>query len=513
MKMRSANNQIKIGTILSYLQMGLNVLIGLVYTPVMIRCLGTSEYGLYNTVASTISMLSILSLGFNSSYVRFFSKYKQENRNEEIYRLNGLFLIVFTIIGIIALTCGLFISFNLSYVFDQGLTASEYYIARILVTILTINMAVSFPMSVFQNIISANEKFIILKILGMGKTVIGPLITLPLLLMGYRSIAMVLCSFIVSLSVDILYLFYVLVVLKNKFIFRGFEKHLFYDLFSYTVFIAINMIIDQINWNIDKILLGRFKGTTAVAVYSVGYTLYHYYSMFSTSISSLFTPKIHRIVNTCSDNTELRLQLTSIFIMVGRIQFLILALLLSGLIFFGEAFISFWAGEGYTQSYFVLLLLVCPATIPLIQNLGIEIQRAENKHQFRSFAYVIMAIINLVMSIYLCQMYGAVGSAIGTALSLLIANGLVMNIFYYKKCYIDVISFWKSIGSLARGLILPIIVGVIIRQYLNLNHILNLLIGIMLYGLVYILSMFLFGMNMQEKNMIIMPLKRIGNQR
>lgn len=81
----------------------------------------------------------------------------------------------------------------------------------------------------------------------------------------------------------------------------------------------------------------------------------------------------------------------------------------------------------------------------LIQNLGIEIQRAENKHQFRSIVYTVMALINLGLSIILCKRFGAVGSAIGTAISLIVANGLVMNIYYHKKCNIDIITFWKNI--------------------------------------------------------------------
>ena len=73
-------NQIKIGAILSYLQMAFNVAINLIYTPVMIKLLGKSEYGLYNTVASTISLLTILNLGFSSSYIRFFSVYKSKGK-------------------------------------------------------------------------------------------------------------------------------------------------------------------------------------------------------------------------------------------------------------------------------------------------------------------------------------------------------------------------------------------------------------------------------------------------
>ena len=334
------NNQIKIGSILSYSQMALGVIIQLVYTPVMIRLLGKNEYGLYQTVASTISMLSILSLGFNSGYIKYYATYKKENNKLAISKLNGLFLIIFAIIGVIGLLCGLFLSFNLNLVFDEGLTQSEYAKARILMLLLTANLTVSFPMSVFQNIISAHEKFIFLKLLGMVKTVFSPLITLPLLIMGYRSIAMVAVTVSVTLFVDMLYLVYVLFKMKEKFVFHDFEEGIFKGLFVYTVFIAMNTVIDQINWNIDKLLLGRFRGTGEVAVYSVGYTLYGCYMMFSTSVSGVFTPRIHKIVNSTKENLNAqRTELTNLFTKVGRIQFLILGLIASGIVFFGKYFI------------------------------------------------------------------------------------------------------------------------------------------------------------------------------
>ena len=84
--MKKEVSQIKIGSILSYLQIALNIIIGFTYTPIMIRLLGQSEYGLYNTVSSTISMLSILNLGFSSGYIRYYAKYKKENNENPIHR-------------------------------------------------------------------------------------------------------------------------------------------------------------------------------------------------------------------------------------------------------------------------------------------------------------------------------------------------------------------------------------------------------------------------------------------
>lgn len=506
----SESKQIKIGSVLSYLQMFLGIIIGIAYTPVMIRLLGQSEYGLYNTVSSTISMLSILSLGFNSSYIRYYAKYKSEENEEAIYKLNGLFLIVFLIIGAIALACGLFLTENLQLVFKDGLTETEYGIAKILMLLLTINLTVSFPMSVFSNIISAHERFIFLKLLGMLKTVVSPLVTLPLLLMGYKSIAMVTVSVSIAIITDLIYVIYVFGNLKQKLVFHSFENGLFKSLLVYTSFIAINLIVDQINLNIDKLLLTRYKGTVAVAIYSVGFSLETYYQMFSTAISGVFTPRIHLTYN----NAELALddkhrQMSELFTKVGRIQFAILALIASGLVFFGQSFISFWAGEGYEESYYVALLLIIPITIPLIQNLGIEIQRAENKHQFRSIVYLIMAVLNLVLSIFLCQKYGAVGSAIGTAISLVVVNGLIMNIYYQKKMGIDIISFWKNICRMSVGLIVPIVLGVLSMLYIEISSkwiLFGLIIG---YTAIYCISMWFLGLNRYEKDLVFKLFKKV----
>lgn len=504
-------NQLKIGSILSYVQMALSIVIGIIYTPIMIRLLGQSEYGLYQTVSSTISMIGILNLGFNAGYVRYFAKYKVKNDIESIYKLNGLFLIIFSIIAFIGLAIGFVIAFNLNWVFKDGLTESEYLTAKALMFLATINLAISFPFSVLTSIISANEKFVFLKVVNMIQTVLSPAITLPLLMLGYRSIAMVSVSLILSIIHGIINLYYVLFKLKNKFVFKGFEKGLLKSLFAYTGFIALNLIIDQINWNVDKIILGRYKGTTEVAICAVGYSLYNYYMTFSTAISGVFTPRIHKIINETKNNVKLQIKyITELFVKVGRIQFLILGLIATGIVFFGKEFIvNIWAGEEYVDSYYVALLLILPASIALVQNVGIEVQRALNKHKFRSIAYFFMALINLVLSILLCQKYGAVGSAIGTAISLVVSNGIVMNIYYHKKCNINVVCFWKNILRQSLGLFVPITFGVFYKKFVDCDNLFFFLLGIVLYSFIYCVSVWFVSMNDYEKNLLLKPVKRI----
>ena len=201
-------------------------------------------------------------------------------------------------------------------------------------------------------------------------------------------------------------------------------------------------------------------------------------------------------------------QLTEIFIRVGRIQYLVLGLVATGIIFFGKTFIvRYWVGSGYEESYYVALLLVLPASIALIQNLGIEIQRAQNKHRFRAIAYLIMAVVNLVLSIFLCQWYGPIGSAVGTAISLILANGLLINIYYHKKCHVNILAFWKTTLRMSVGLILPVGCGILINIYCDMSRIVLFLLEIVLYTVVYVVSMWLFSMNRYEKDLVLKPVK------
>ncbi|MDO5455779.1 MAG: oligosaccharide flippase family protein [Eubacteriales bacterium] len=507
--MSKSNRELKWGSALSYAQMVISIIIGIAYTPVMIRLLGQNEYGLYSTISSTIAMLSVLSLGFNSSYVRFYSRYKQRGDTEGIFRLNGLFLMVFLVIGFIAFICGMFLTTHLRLVFKEGLTAQEYETARVLMILFTIDLSVSFPASVFSTIISANERFVFLKVLGMVKTVVAPLVNLPLLLLGFRSIGLVTSTLVFGLMTDIVYIHYVTARLKNRFYFSEIEAGLFRSIFTFTIFIAINTIVDQINVGIDNVLLGRYRGTAEVAVYAVGATLHTHYKRISTAISGVFTPRIHRMYNKYSDPKVRNREITKLFIKVGRVQFLILMLVASGMIIFGQEFIRFWVGKGYEKSYYVALLLIIPASVPLIQNLGIEIQRAYNKHQFRSIVYLIMAILNLIMTVFLSQLFGAVGAAFGTAVSIAVANGLLMNIYYYKGMGLNIPLFWRNILRLMLGMLPAFAVGTVIKIFIRFSSVWSMLGFIVLYSCTYLICIWFFSINEFEKELLISPVSKV----
>ena len=501
-------NQKKIGIILSYASEIIKILSALFYTPIMLRLLGHSEYGLFQLVNSVVSYLGLLSLGFTASYVRFYSRFKAEKQDEEIARLNGMFLTIFCIIALIAILCGSVMIYNIEGIFRTGLTPDEYGKARILMAMMVLNLAITFPNSVFNCITGAHERFFFQRMLTVLQNIFNPFLTMPLLLMGYGSIGMVAVTTFITVCTIIANIYYVLHKMHEKFLFKNFRFDLFKNIFGFTFFIFLNQIVDQINWSVDKFMLGRFLGTTAVAVYGLGAQINTMYVQLSSSISSVFVPQVNRIVAERNDNHEL----SNLFIRIGRIQFVFLSLVMTGFIFFGQPFMRFWGGTGYEESYFVALFLIIPVTVPLIQNIGIEIQRAKNMHKTRSLVYFVIAIGNIIISIPLIQSFGPTGAAIGTAISLIAGNILFMNWYYDKRIGLEIMRFWNNIISFLPAFIIPLIVGIIIMRFVAINSLLSLVFMGLLYILVYCTSMWFFGMNQQEKDLIANSFQRIINR-
>lgn len=498
-------NQRKAGVILSYAGEIVKILVNLVYTPIMLRLLGQSEYGLYQLVYSVVSYLSLLSLGFGSSYLRFYSRYKAQNDEDGVAKLNGMFILIFCSISVICILCGTVMVRNIRTIFGTGLTESEYATAKVLMELLIINLALTFPNSVFNCSITAHEKFLFQKLLILLQNLFSPFLALPLLIMGYGSIGMVSVTTLLTFVLLISNMFYCFKKLHVRFAFHGLKISLFKEMWVFTFFIFLNQIIDQINWSVDKFLLGRFAGTTAVAVYGVGGQINTLYLQFSSSVSNVFVPKVNRIVAETNDNTEL----TTLFTKVGRIQFIVLGLILTGFVFFGMPFVNLWAGEGYGASYAVALLLIIPVTVPLIQNLGIEIQRAKNMHKARAVVYLAIAIANVFISIPLIKFFGPEGAALGTAISLFAGNIIFMNWYYHARIGMNMFYFWKEIAKFIPALIAPCVVGIAIMKFVNITGLVKLGVFAVVYAAVYGLSMYFFGMNEEEKQLVMGPIRKI----
>lgn len=495
-------NQLKAGVIFSYISTGITVLIQLIYLPIMIRILGQSEYGLYSVVSGVVSYLSLFSLGFSGAYLRFFSRFKYQDDKKKLASLNGMFIILFCVLAFIALVSGIILSFFPRQIFGSKLSDAELIKARILMVILVFSMAIVLVSSIFEAITRAYEQYIFQQAVYLMLVVVNPFLCLPLLLMGYRSVMLVLVGAVISIGRLVANVWFCVFKLKIPISFHNFEFKLLKEISAFSFFLLLNMLIEQVNWNVDKLILSHTSGTKEVAVYGVASQINGLFINFSTTVSSVFSPKINRIVAEERENYQKKF--TKLMVKIGRIQWLLLGMLTTGFIIFGKYFIvHIYAGKGYEKSYITSLCLVMPALIQLIQNVGVEMQRALNKHQFCSIIYFVMAIINVAISIPLANKFGAVGAAMGTMISLVISDGIIMNVFYHKILKINIKLFWKEIMSTLKGFAVPVISGILIMKYIKFSSIMEYLVVGGVYVVVYSISIWKMSCNEEERKMVL----------
>lgn len=498
-------NELKIGVILSYVNLALGSIIPLIYTPIMLRLLGQAEYGLYGIANSVIGYLSLLSFGIGSTIVRYITKYRVENKKDEEERVIGLFLILYFILAVLVLIGGCFLAENASTIFHKGLTVDELSKIKILIYIMSFNTAISFPISVFSSITIAHEKYLFRKIVDMICTILVPVSNIVVLSFGFGSIGMSFVSTFLQffmLPINAIYCFRVLHVKPN---FTKVPFYLLREIIHFSAFIFLGTIVDMLFWSTDKVILGALVGTVATAVYTVGGTFSGMMQNLSSAISGVLVPKITGMVI----KEENKKVWTDLFIKVGRLQYYIIALVLSGFIVFGPQFIDFIAGVGYEDAYIIALLTMVPLSIPLIQNTGLNIVIAQNKHQFRSVVYLIIAIINVISTYLIVPYYGGIGAAFCSSISYLVGQGLIMNLYYYKVTGIDIPSFWKQICKMSIVPLGMIFVFNGLFNYVDISNAFVFLVFVGIYTILYLILSYFGNMNEYERNLFIVPVKKM----
>ena len=501
-------NQLKAGVVLNYVVIILNTVVGLLYTPYMLRMMGQSEYGLYSLVASVIAYLTVLDLGFGNAIVRYTAKFRAEKKTEEQYEMFGMFFLLYLVIGIIAFGIGLGLYFNVGTLFGDTMTAVELDRARIMMLLLVANLAFTFPMSIWGSIIQAYEDFVFQKSLNIFRIILNTVVMICLLHFGYKAVAMVVVQTIFNVLTLVLNFIYCRRKLNIHIYFRfkhfhwGFLK----EVALYSFWIFLNAIMDRVYWSTGQFVLGAMVGTAAVAVFAIAIQLEGMYMQFSTAISSVFLPKVTAMVAT----NRSRKEISDLFIRTGRIQYIVLAYILSGFIIFGRQFIELWAGAGYSDAYIISLLFFIPLTVPLIQNLGITILQARNEMKFRSILYIIIALVSLAMQIVLTRYFGGIGCAMGVSGALVVGQILIMNVYYRRRQDLDIKTFWKEISKMS---IIPIVLifssMLVIRHFFALDSWGKLILGIAAFSLVYIPLFFRFSMTDDERNLFISMFHKI----
>lgn len=499
----NSSKQIKIGAIISYLALGINIFFGLIYTPWMINSIGRENYGLF-TLAMSVITLFVFDFGLSNAITRFLSKYLAEGRQDKTDNCLGIVAKLYLYIDIVIFVVLASFYFFIPLIYRE-LTPEEVEKFKVVYVVAAIFAVVSFPFIPLNGILTSYEKFIQLKICDLIHKflVVGSMSIC--LLIGYGLYALVLVNALSGVATIVMKLWCIKHYTKATVRLSYSDKKEIKDILSFSGWTTILSIAQRMIFTIAPTILGIFSGSVPIAIFGIATSLESYVYLFSTALSGMFLPRVSQILATGNGD------IMPLMIKIGRIQLMIAGAVIMGFIVLGEDFIHLWVGSGFSDSYWCTVLLILPSLIQLPQEIGIQAIVAENKVKQQAMVYFLMAIINILLSLLLTWRYDAIGMSVSICISYIVRT-IGLDIIFKKELHLNLGIFFKQTFAKLGTMIMVVTLFTIPICYWISSNIEVPYLSFVINALVFLSSYFIglaIVSNEYERELIISPVKRI----
>lgn len=497
----------KKGAILSYVFMALEILSSLLFTPLLIRTLGQSEYGVYSLVASITSYLYLFDLGIGNSIVRYMAKYRAQEDEGSQRSLLSVTLVFYAIIGVVVIAVGLVLQRSFGAMFGVGLSPEQIQQGKAMLFITMLNAAATLVFAPYSKTIIAFERFGFSKLSDIVKIILRITVSVAVLKLGGRGLAIVTVNLVMTVIFGIVsgaYVTYELKLLPGKSKpERGFLK----EIFSYSLVIFVQMVATQLNAMVDQVIMGMAVASSAViiGVYAVGAQITAYFQSFAAGINGVIMPGIVKMVETTRDSKVYEDEM----VRIGRLLFMFLGIIYVVFLFAGREFVCLWAGAENESAYYVACIIMMPLTFWLSQSIGSQFLWALDKHKVQTVLQISVALANIVLTWFMIKWNPLIGASLATGITYFAGNVVVANVIFKRDMGISIRAYY---AGLFKG-ILPClaVVGAVgfALCFLRLGTLPGFAVKSAAMIIVYCVGMYFYGMNPYEKNIINSILYRI----
>lgn len=435
-------NQRRAGAALSYVALVVNAITTFIYTPVILSFLTASEYGVYQLIGSIIAYLGVMDMGLSTTLSRFYVEARVKEDASHVENLLAMAMVIYGVLTVLSVVVGIAFDLLLPVLFGHSFTEAELTLAHQMMLLVLLNCVVVLPGNYFLAVINANECFVFARTLRITRYLLQFAGVIAVLMLGQGATGVLAVQVAINFFVDVAYVVYYRRRLHTRAKLHHWDKRLLCHIFSFSGYILLNMVFDQVFWKTGQIVLGSVVSAIAVGVYGIATQLITSgYMEVSGGITSVFLPKLTAMCAKSDDMTEIN----DLFNRIGHIQALLVWGICAGFASVGQEFIYVWAGPEYGEAFWATLILMLGLNVALVQNLGISVLQAKDKQGFRAIVYIVIAVLDLLVSIPVSAEFGVIGCAVTAAVFLFVGTGPIMNWYYHTKIGINIPVFWREV--------------------------------------------------------------------
>ena len=417
------NREIKLKTsvVINALTKAVNISVNLALVPLLLSFLGVEKYGVWITIYSVVSWMNMFDLGLGNGLRLELTKAFSKKRNKEIKKLIST---AYLIIGSVSLVLTiLFLAAN--HHSDLGLLLGVSDASSIDTSKSIVFLVISFVAILTLKLIGVIYSSLQLVYIDSLVNVLSQIVFLCLLLFFvYFEVSSLLFN-VALISTIPLILIYIFLSL-NFFISK--VPSLKVSLSSYSKNIATRIIKPGLNFFIiqiccvvlystDNFIIASIISPSAVTEYSISYKYFSFpFIIFSMYISTHWSSFIDALAK--GDEVWIKQKLKTF-------NYLFLLLVLSYIIIYllFDTIVPIWIGDDVLEVDFVLnKLIVIYYLISSYTSIYIYVINASGKIKLQKYLYIVIALVNIPLSIILIRIFdlGSSGVILASSLCLLL---------------------------------------------------------------------------------------------
>lgn len=499
--MSKDSKQIKLGALISYVALFINIIATLLYIPWMVSVIGKANYALYTLAYSFISIF-LMDFGLSSSVSKFVAQYRAEGdvkkEREFLATVSKAYIVLDIIIAIVFFVVFFFL--DSIYI---GLTPSEMETFRWLYIIVASFSVVSFLFTPMTGIMYAYEKLIELKLCELFQKLFSIIFVVVALYFEASVIVVVLSNVVSALITIVIKLLIIRQKTSVSIQLSLANTKMLKQVLGFTVWVAIQALAQRCIFTLAPTILGIVSTSEDIALFAPVTSIEGYFSTIAAAISGFFVMRITRYVV-----KEQKEELYQLMLKVGRFQVLLLSMIYVVFVCVGKDFMCAWMGKDFVISFSCAAVLLLTDIFMFSVQIANTAVVAKNLVKEQAIGYIIMAMVCVGVSFPLSKVYGAFGAsvAIAVAYAVLFCYNIIL---YRKKLHLDMLRFVKECyGKLGGAVVLAVITGVLICNRIPLQGWSAVMVKAIVAAIIYVLFICSFLTN-EERSMVRGVLEKI----
>lgn len=486
-----------IGIALSYANTFLNMIIGLFMSTFLLRTLGDTDYGIYQTVSSFVNYLVLLEFGTGTIMVRNISLCRSKNASgEELERNISTIWSIGNILSVLILVVSIIFYFSIDQIYSVSLTPEQITYAKNIFIFVAANLIISFMWQTLKSVALGFEDYTFSSWLSIVKLLVRTVLLVVLLIPFKNSIVVAIVDAALSLVVFVYTYIYCVRKFKVRIDFSSFDRLILKSMLPLCLAVFLQAIMTQANNNVAKFVIGIIMNPETVSLYSVGLYIYSMCNSINSLPVGIYAPQTAVIV-TKSDGDGAKM--TSFMIQPARLILLAGGSVVFGFIAAGKPFINIVYGSAYIEAWLIAIMLMLPTIFTTPVSFVVNVLDVLNKRLVRSIILVGTTVINIFLTIFLIGKFGVVGAAFSTGFCNFLGLAVLSNIYYIKAIRLKIFRLYRCCY---KGILLYQIIGAAVGYTLS-TYISNQVAAFLAGGFAYVAIAFggfvLFGMNETER--------------